>query len=358
MPDKFTTNIPELLGDEADSLLGHRCETIRNPELCLPGPDFIERAWLPSDRSPRVLRQMQALLDHGRLGGTGYLTILPVDHGVEHSAAAAFAPNPIYFDPENIIRLARDGGCNAVASTAGVLGSVARRYAHRIPLILKLNHNELLSHPNIHDQTLFAGVDRAWNMGCAGVGATIYFGSPECRHQIREVSGAFARAHELGMFTMLWCYLRNEAFQKDGVNHERSADLTAQANHLGATLQADFVKQKMPAQNGGYPALNENGNYGKYDERIYESLGSDHPIDLTRYQVAHGYLGRCGLVSSGGGASGDDRRDAVRTAVINKRAGGCGLIIGRKSFQRPMDEGIELLHAIQDVYLNENITIA
>lgn len=349
----------DILGDESPAILEHVCKTIPRDRLHLPGADFVDRIWSASDRNPRTLRAMQTLLDHGQLAGTGYLSILPVDQGVEHSGGASFAPNPIYFDPENIVRLAIEGGCNAVASTFGVLGAVARKFAHKIPFILKFNHNELLSYPNRHDQILFARVRDAWNMGCVGVGATVYFSSPESTRQLQEVSAAFAEAHELGMFTMLWCYLRTEAFTVDGVNHETSADLTGQANHLGVTLQADFIKQKQPQQNGGYRALNSRGsNYGKFDERMYSELSSDHPIDLTRYQVANCYLGRCGLINSGGASGKNDLQQAVRTAVINKRAGGMGLISGRKAFQRPMDEGVELLHAIQDVYLDSDISVA
>lgn len=354
------SRIAELLGDEAEYLLEHRCTTIPKEMLHLPGPDFVDRVWKDSDRNPRVLRAMQELFNTGRLAGTGYLSILPVDQGIEHSAGASFAKNPEYFDPENIVRLAIEGGCNAVATTFGVLGAVARKYAHKIPFILKLNHNELLTYPNTYDQILFARVKDAWNMGCLGVGATVYFGSPESRRQLQEVSEAFAYAHELGMVTILWCYLRNNAFKVNGVNHETAADLTGQANHLGVTIEADIIKQKQPTHNGGYKALNTgDSSYGKLDERIYTELTSEHPIDLTRYQVANCYMGRCGLINSGGGSKGkDDLREAVRTAVINKRAGGMGLISGRKAFQRPMSEGVALLHAIQDVYLNTEITIA
>ena len=353
------TDVAKLLGDEADSLLNHRCETIDKELLHLPGSDFIERVWLHSDRSIRVVRNLQALYGHGRLGGTGYLSILPVDQGVEHSAGASFAPNPVYFDPENIVRLAIEGGCNAVASTFGVLGSVARKYAHRIPFIVKINHNELLTYPNHYDQTLYGTVEEAWNMGAAAIGATIYFGSPESDRQILEVSRAFARAHELGMATVLWCYLRNDAFEKDGVDYALAADLTGQANHLGATIEADIVKQKLPETNGGYKALGTGDSpYGKLDRRMYTELTTDHPIDLTRYQVANGYLGRTGLINSGGASGKHDLAEAVRTAVINKRAGGTGLITGRKAFQRPMKEGVELLNAVQDVYLDSGITVA
>jgi len=360
MAEVTISRIAELLGDEAEYLLEHTCTTIPKELLHLPGPDFVDRVWKDSDRNPRVLRAMQELFNTGRLAGTGYLSILPVDQGIEHSAGASFAPNPIYFDPENIVKLAIEGGCNAVATTFGVLGAVARKYAHKIPFILKLNHNELLSYPNTYDQVLFARVKDAWNMGCVGVGATIYWGSPESRRQLQEISEAFSYAHELGMVTILWCYLRNNAFKVNGVNHETAADLTGQANHLGVTIEADIIKQKLPTHNGGYKALNTgSSSYGKLDERIYTELSTDHPIDLTRYQVANCYMGRCGLINSGGASKGkDDLRDAVRTAVINKRAGGMGLISGRKAFQRPMKEGVELLHAIQDVYLNPEVTIA
>src|SRR6056297_94490 len=358
-PSMTIEQLAEQLGSEAQSLLSHRCEKIQASQLILPGGDFVDRVWALSDRQPAVLRSMQALFDHGRLGGTGYLSILPVDQGVEHSAGASFAPNPLYFDPEQIVRLAIEGGCNAVASTLGVLSSVSRRYAHQIPCIAKLNHNELLSHPNQHDQVPFASVDDAWNLGAVGVGATIYFGSAESRRQLQEVSEAFSRAHELGMFTVLWCYVRNNDFTVDGVNHETSGDLTGQADHLGATLAADFLKQKQPVQNGGYRAMNENGqSFGKFDPQMYTDLATDHPIDLTRYQVLNGYAGRCGLINSGGASSDSDFQQALRTAVINKRAGGMGLITGRKAFQRPMEEGVRLLHLIQDVYLHNDISIA
>ncbi|ARA94978.1 fructose-bisphosphate aldolase [Rhodothermaceae bacterium RA] len=354
-----TTRIEELLGDEADSLLNHTCQTVPKEQLHLPGPDFVDRVWRDSDRNPQVLRSMQQLFDHGRLGGTGYLSILPVDQGVEHAGGASFAKNPAYFDPENIVKLAIEGGCNAVASTFGVLGAVARKYAHKIPFILKFNHNELLTYPNTYDQILFARIEDAWNMGCVGVGATIYFGSPESNRQIQEVSEAFALAHEMGMTTILWCYVRNNAFKVNGVNHETSADLTGQANHLGVTIEADIIKQKQPTSNGGYKALNTgDSSYGKLDERIYTELATDHPIDLTRYQVINNYMGRAGLINSGGGSGKNDLAQAVRTAVINKRAGGMGLISGRKAFQRPMKEGVEILHAIQDVYLDADITVA
>jgi class I fructose-bisphosphate aldolase len=348
----------EILGDEAAYLLEHTSTAIPKEDLYLPGSDFVDRVWAGSDRSPRVLRSMQDLYKHGRLGGTGYVSILPVDQGIEHSAGASFAKNPIYFDPENIIRLAIEGGCNGVASTYGVLGAVARKYAHKIPMILKFNHNELLSYPNTYDQIPFARVENAWDMGCVGVGATIYFGSEDSGRQIQEVSEAFAAAHELGMVTILWCYMRNAAFKVEGVNHEASADLTGQANHLGVTIEADIIKQKQPTSNGGYPAMNQTGGFGKFDERMYSELATDHPIDLTRYQVANCYMGRCGLINSGGASGANDLQQAVRTAVINKRAGGTGLISGRKAFQRPMKDGIQILNAIQDVYLNDEIDVA
>ena len=356
---EVTTRTADILGEEADDLLNHTCSTIPKDQLYLPGGDFVDRVWKDSDRNPRVLRNLQSLIDHGRLGGTGYLSILPVDQGIEHSGGASFAPNPMYFDPENIIKLAMEGGCNGVATTYGVLGSVARKYAHKIPFILKINHNELLSYPNTYDQTMYARVESAFDMGCTGVGATIYFGSEESTRQIEEVSDAFARAHELGMFTILWCYVRNENFRIDGKNYEASADLTGQANHIGVTIEADIVKQKQPTLNGGYKALNMgDSSYGKLDERIYTKLASDHPIDLTRYQVANSYMGRCGLINSGGGSGENDLQQVVRTAVINKRAGGMGLITGRKSFQKPMDEGVKILNALQDVYLDDSITVA
>ncbi len=359
MAEVATSRIADILGDEAAYLLDHTSATIPRAHLHLPGPDFVDRVWAASDRTPRVLRSLQALFDHGRLGGTGYLSILPVDQGIEHSAGASFAKNPMYFDPENIVRLAIEGGCNGVASTYGVLGAVARKYAHKIPFILKFNHNELLTYPNTYDQILFARIEDAWNMGCVGVGATIYFGSDESGRQLQEVTEAFAMAHELGMLTILWCYVRNSGFKVNGVNHEVSADLTGQANHLGVTIEADIIKQKQPESNGGYKALNTGGSsYGKLDERIYTELTTDHPIDLTRYQVANCYMGRCGLINSGGGSSQNDLQQAVRTAVINKRAGGMGLISGRKAFQRPMNEGVQILNAIQDVYLDEGVSIA
>ena len=353
-----TSHLADILGDEATSLLDHRCK-VSKEDLHLPGPDFVDRVWAASDRQPQTLRSMQAMFDHGRLGGTGYLSILPVDQGIEHAGGASFAKNPQYFDPENIVRLAIEGGCNAVASTYGVLGAVARKYAHKIPFVLKFNHNELLTYPNQHDQVLYARVEDAWNMGCVAVGATIYFGSEESGRQLQEVSEAFAAAHALGMATILWCYVRNAAFQVNGTNHEASADLTGQANHIGVTIEADIIKQKQPTSNYGYRALNAGDSaYGKLDERIYTELATDHPIDLTRYQVLNCYMGRCGLINSGGGSSTNDLQQAVRTAVVNKRAGGMGLISGRKAFQRPMNEGVEILNAIQDVYLNDEVTVA
>ncbi|MCS6965911.1 MAG: class I fructose-bisphosphate aldolase [Candidatus Kapabacteria bacterium] len=347
--------IEELLGGEqAQYLLEHRCATIPKEMLQLPGPDFVDRVFALSDRNNRVLRNLQWILSTGRLGGTGYLSILPVDQGVEHSAGASFAPNPIYFDPENIVRLAIEGGCNAVASTFGVLGSVARKYAHKIPFIVKLNHNELLTYPNKYDQVLFGTVKQAYEMGAAAVGATIYFGSPESGRQIREIAEAFAYAHELGMATVLWCYLRNSAFKADKDYHV-AADLTGQANHLGVTLRADLIKQKLPETNGGFVAL----KFGRSSPLMYEKLMSDHPIDLCRYQVVNCYMGRIGLINSGGESKGaSDFAEAVRTAIINKRAGGMGLISGRKAFQRPMEEGVALLHAIQDVYLSRLVDVA
>ena len=348
-------NIREMLGDQAESLLNHKCETFPKEDLHLPGPDFVDRIFSISDRSEKVMKNMKAVFYHGRLKGTGYLSVLPVDQGIEHSAGASFAPNPMYFYPENIVKLAIEGGCNAVASTLGVLGLVSKKYAKKIPFILKINHNELLSYPNSYDQRLFASVEQGYNMGAAGIGATIYFGSPESRRQIEEVSRAFARAHELGMFTVLWCYLRNDGFKKDGVDYQSSADLTGQANHLGVTIEADIIKQKLPSNNGGYTAI----GFGKTSPLVYEKLTTDNPIDLTRYQVANCYMGRIGLINSGGPSSGkDDLSRAVMTAVINKRAGGTGLISGRKAFQRPFDEGVELLNAIQDVYLSKEIDIA
>jgi class I fructose-bisphosphate aldolase len=354
----MTQDIPALLGDQATSLLEHVCKTIPKDKLHLPGPDFVDRVLALSDRNNRVLANLQRIFGTGRLAGTGYLSILPVDQGIEHSGGASFAKNPDYFDPANIVRLAIEGGCNAVASTFGVLGTVARRYAHRIPFIVKINHNELLTLPNKFDQVLFGTVDQAHAMGAAAVGATIYFGSAESGRQIQEVSQAFARAHELGMATVLWCYLRNSQFKKDKDYHV-SADLTGQANHLGVTIAADVIKQKLPENNGGYKAMNAGGgSYGKTDERVYTQLTTDHPIDLCRYQVANCYLGRAGLINSGGASGKNDFGEAAATAVINKRAGGTGLISGRKAFQRPMADGIKLLNLIQDVYLDKNITIA
>lgn len=353
------SQVEEILGSEADSLLKHKCHTVEKEALVLPGPDFVDRVWLNSDRPVKVLNSLQSLYQQGRLAGTGYLSILPVDQGVEHSAGASFAPNPIYFDPENIVKLAIESGCNAVASTLGVLGSVSRKYAHKIPFILKINHNELLSYPNRYDQTLFANVRQAFDMGAVAVGATIYFGSPESNRQIQEISEAFAHAHELGLATILWCYLRNPAFVVNGIDYHESADLTGQADHLGATIGADIVKQKLPTLNGGYAALNKDQKkFGKYSDKIYSNLSSDHPIDLCRYQVLNGYSGRIGLINSGGASGTNDLFDAVKTAVINKRAGGMGMISGRKTFQKPMKEGIKLFNAIQDVYLDKEITVA
>jgi class I fructose-bisphosphate aldolase len=349
-------DIQSLLGDAAEDLLTHESKGIPKDDLYLPGPDFIERVVAHSDRSPQVLRNLQSLFDHGRLGGTGYISILPVDQGIEHSAAASFAPNPKYFDPKNIVELAVEGGCNAVASTFGVLAAVSRTYAHRIPFIVKLNHNELLTLPNKFDQVMFGNVEQAYDLGAAGVGATIYFGSEESTRQLQEVSEAFSRAHELGMFTVLWCYLRNAEFKQGDVDYHTAADLTGQANHLGVTIEADVIKQKLPTTNGGYLAFK---GYGKTSNLVYEELTTDHPIDLCRWQVANCYLGRSGLINSGGESKGaSDLADAVYTAVINKRAGGTGLISGRKAFQRPMSEGIELLNAIQDVYRDSAITVA
>jgi len=351
--------VQELLGADSASLLGHTCVGIPKARLALPGPDFVERVWLDSDRTPAVLGSLQRLYDHGRLGGSGYVSILPVDQGIEHSAGASFARNPDYFDPANIVELAIEGGCNGVASTLGVLGQCARRYAHRIPFIVKINHNELMTYPNKFDQILFSSIKQARDMGAVAVGATIYFGSPESARQIVEVAQQFQMAHEAGLATILWCYLRNNAFKKDGVDYHTSADLTGQANHLGATIQADIVKQKLPENNGGFNALNFSGSsYGKTDKRIYTELATDHPIDLVRYQVANGYMGKVGLINSGGASGTNDLADAVRTAVINKRGGGMGLISGRKAFQKPRAEGIELLHAIQDVYRCGEVTVA
>lgn len=353
------SHIEELLGAEAKSLLNHTCKGITASQLSLPGPDFVDRIWASSDRNVQVLRSIQTLYDNGRLKGTGYLSILPVDQGIEHSAGASFAKNPAYFDPENIVRLAIEGGCNAVATTFGGLGLLSRKYAHRIPFILKINHNELLTYPNKSDQVMFAQVRDAWNQGCVAIGATIYFGSPESTRQIVEVSKAFSEAHSLGMATILWCYVRNSGFKVNGVNHEVAADLTGQANHLGSTIEADIVKQKLPENNGGFKALNTgSSSYGKLDERMYTELTTDHIIDMTRYQVANGYMGRIGLINSGGGSGSNDLSDAVKTAVINKRAGGMGLISGRKAFQKPMKEGVAILNAIQDVYLCKDVTVA
>jgi fructose-bisphosphate aldolase, class I len=347
--------LEEILGADAADLLGHKCQTVPASQLHLPGPDFVDRVWKDSDRPTRVLRGLQSMFEHGRLGGTGYLSILPVDQGIEHTAGSSFAPNPIYFDGEKIIELAIEGNCNAVASTFGVLGSVARRYAHRIPFICKLNHNELLTYPTKYDQILFGTVKEAWEMGAVAVGATVYFGSPESDRQLQEIAVAFHAAHELGMATVLWCYVRNSAFKKDGVNYETAADLTGQANHLGVTIEADIIKQKLPDTNRGFEVI----GFGKTAPGMYDRLATDHPIDLCRYQVINCYMGRASLINSGGESHGaSDFKEAVRTAVINKRAGGTGLISGRKSFQRPMKEGVELLHAIQDVYLNPTVTIA
>jgi len=346
--------IKKILGNEAKYLLEHKCSTIPKDDLYLPGSDFIDRVFSLSDRPTSVLRNLQMIFNHGRLAGTGYLSILPVDQGVEHSAGASFAPNPLYFDPENIVKLAIEGGCSAIASTLGILGVVSRKYAHRIPFIVKINHNELLTFPNQHDQRLFASVEQAFEMGAVGVGATVYFGSQESRRQIEEISAAFDQVHQLGMFTVLWCYLRNESFKKNGIDYHTSADLTGQANYLGVTIEADIVKQKQPTNNGGYLAL----KFGETHPLVYEKLTSDHPIDLTRYQVANCYMGRVGLINSGGPSGKDDLHQAVKTAVINKRAGGMGLISGRKAFQRPMKEGVEILNAIQDVYLEKDVDIA
>jgi class I fructose-bisphosphate aldolase len=349
--------IQELLGTKAEYLLKFNNPKIHKELLHLPGGDFIDRIFLQSDRNNRVIGNLSWLLHHGRLSGTGYVSILPVDQGIEHSAGASFAKNPIYFDPEKIVELAIEGGCNAVASTFGVLGIVSRKYAHKIPFIVKINHNELMTYPNKFDQVMFGRVEQAYDMGAAAVGATIYFGSDESTRQIQEVAEAFQAAHELGMGTVLWCYLRNPAFKSD-IDYHTSADLTGQANHLGVTIQADIIKQKLPENNGGYLALNKSGAYGKYDKRMYSELSSDHPIDLCRYQVANCFMGRAGLINSGGASGDNDFQDAVFTAVVNKRAGGMGLISGRKSFQRPMSEGIQLLNAIQDVYLCDEITVA
>jgi len=351
-------SIETILGSDASFLLNHTCKTITKDHLHIPGSSFVEDVWIPSNRNNRVLANLQRLFDHGRLAGTGYLSILPVDQGIEHSAGASFAKNPIYFDPENIVKLAIEGGCNAVASTFGVLASVSRKYAHRIPFVVKVNHNELLTYPNQSKQILFGTVEEAYQMGAAAIGATIYFGSEDAGREIVEIAEVFAHAHELGMATILWCYTRNAAFKSDKDYHV-SADLTGQANHLGVTIQADIIKQKLPENNGGFLALNTgSSSYGKLDKRIYSELTSDHPIDLTRYQVVNCFMGRAGLINSGGASGENDFEDAVRTAVINKRAGGMGLISGRKAFQRPMKEGAELLHVIQDVYLDPSVTIA
>jgi class I fructose-bisphosphate aldolase len=350
-----SSNIISLLGNDADSLLNHTCKTIAKEHIHLPGPDFIDRVFAQTNRSPQVLRSIQNIYNTGRLADTGYMSILPVDQGIEHSAGASFAPNPIYFDPENIIKLAIEGGCNAVASTFGVLAANSRKYAHKIPFIVKINHNEILSYPNKFDQIMYGSIQEAWNLGATAVGATIYFGSEESARQIQEVSTAFEMAHELGMSTILWCYLRNNGFKKDGVDYHTAADLTGQANHLGVTIQADIIKQKLPTNNGGYTAI----NFGKTHGKVYSDLTTDHPIDLCRYQVANCYMGRAGLINSGGESKGaGDMAEAVSTAIINKRAGGAGLISGRKAFQKPMGEGVALLNAIQDVYLDNSITIA
>ncbi len=352
-------NIVEYLGDEADSLLDYSCRGVSKDRLHLPGPDFVDRVVAATDRNARTMRNMQAILDHGRLGGTGYVSILPVDQGIEHSAAASFAPNPDYFDPENIVKLAMEGGCNAVASTLGVLGSVSRKYAHKIPFILKFNHNELISHPNTYDQILFASIEQAFDMGAVAVGATVYYGSEESDRQIQEISEAFRYAHELGMVTVLWAYLRNAAFKIGGTDYHTSADLTGQANHLGVTIEADIIKQKQATNNGGYPAMaKEYGSFGRTHDKVYDELVPDHPIERVRWQVANCYMGRAGMINSGGASGDNDFQQAVRTAVINKRAGGMGLITGRKAFQRPMEEGVKILNSVQDVYLDDDITVA
>jgi len=350
-----TDNIVKLLGNQADSLLNHKCETITKDQIHQPGADFVDRIFTQTNRSPQVLRSLQDLYGTGRLANTGYLSILPVDQGIEHSAGASFAPNPAYFDPENIVKLAIEGGCNAVASTFGVLASCSRKYAHKIPFVVKINHNELLTYPNNFQQISFGSVEEAWNLGATAVGATIYFGSEDSNRQIIEIAEAFERAHELGMATILWCYLRNPDFKKDGVDYHTATDITAQANHLGVTIQADIIKQKLPTLNGGYNAI----DFGKTHKKVYSELSSDNPIDLTRYQVANCYMGRIGLINSGGASSGaSDLAEAVTTAVVNKRAGGHGLISGRKAFQKPVKEGVELLNAIQDVYLDNSIDLA
>ncbi|QIK61020.1 class I fructose-bisphosphate aldolase [Dysgonomonas sp. HDW5A] len=351
----MNSKIEQILGDSASYLLNHTSKTIDKSLIHVPGPSIIDDIWINSDRNIQTLNSYQSLLGHGRLANTGYLSILPIDQGIEHTAGASFAPNPLYFDSENIVKLAIEGGCNAVASTFGVLGSVARKYAHKIPFVVKINHNELLSYPTTYDQVLFGTVKEAWNMGAVAVGATIYFGSEESRRQLVDIAKAFEYAHELGMVTILWCYLRNSAFTKDGVDYSAAADMTGQANHLGVTIKADIVKQKLPTNNGGFTAI----KFSKTDPKMYSELTTDHPIDLCRYQVANGYMGRVGLINSGGESHGaSDLKDAVYTAVVNKRAGGMGLICGRKAFQKPMKEGIELLNAIQDVYLDNSITIA
>jgi len=348
-------NIERLLGDKASSLLNHKCQTIDKSNIRLASEHFVDESFIHSNRSPQVLRSLESLYSHGRIGGTGYLSILPVDQGIEHTAGSSFAPNPIYFDPENIVKLAIESGCNGVASTFGVLASCSRKYAHKIPFVVKINHNELMSYPNTYNQIMFGSVDEAWNLGAAAVGATIYFGSEGSERQIQEVAAAFERAHELGMATILWCYTRNDAFKQDGVDYHTAADLTSQANHIGVTIQADIIKQKLPTNNGGINAV----GYSKTHPKVYSELTTDHPIDLTRYQVANCYMGKIGLINSGGASSGDsDLADAVETAVINKRAGGHGLILGRKAFQKEMQEGIELIQSVQDVYLEDQITIA
>lgn len=350
----MSANIQKILAKDAAYLLDHKCNTIKNNQLHLPGPDFVDRVMVSTDRNPVVLRNMQTLFNSGRLGGSGYVSILPVDQGIEHTAGASFAPNPIYFDPAKIVELAMEGGCNAVASTLGVLGAVSRKYAHKIPFILKLNHNELLTYPNKFDQIMFASIDQAFEMGCIAVGATIYYGSPESNRQIQEVTEAFEYAHELGMVTVLWAYLRNSGFKKDGKDYHVSADVTGQANHLASTIQADIVKQKQAENNGGFKAI----QFAKTHDKVYSELSTDHPIDLTRYQVVNCLMGRAGLINSGGSSGDNDLAQAVKTAVINKRAGGMGLISGRKAFQKPMAEGVELLNTIQDVYLDKKITVA
>ncbi|MDR0429335.1 MAG: class I fructose-bisphosphate aldolase [Tannerellaceae bacterium] len=350
-----TSTVISLLGHESEYYLNHTCKTIDKSLIHAPSPTQVEDIWINSDRSNRTLGSLQAMFSHGRLANTGYLSILPVDQGIEHSAGASFAPNPLYFDPENIIKLAIEGGCNAVASTFGMLGMMSRRYAHKIPFLVKINHNELLTYPNTYDQVMFGTVKEAWNMGAVAIGATVYFGSGESRRQLIEIAEAFEYAHELGMATVLWCYLRNNSFKKSDMDYHAAADMTGQANHLGVTIQADIVKQKLPANNGGFPAV----NFCKYDQRMYTELTTEHPIDLCRYQVANGYMGRVGLINSGGESRGaSDLKDAVITAVVNKRAGGMGLISGRKAFQKSMKDGVELLNAIQDVYLDSEITIA